>query len=187
MRCPICSDATLALVQLAPQLPAYACPHCAGVWIASSDYWAWLELPADAAPAGIGSALEAVAEPEGARRCAGCGHIQLRYPIARDLPFRLDQCGHCNSFWLDRHEWSVLHERGLHRRLHQITNGPGQRRLREEERRATWEQIYAARLGTEDYSEIQRVRAWLTGHPRQAMLLAYLSSPDPYNPDRFAN
>lgn len=182
MRCPICRDTTLARAELAPQLPAHTCPRCAGVWIASSDYWAWLEQPDDGRAPRYELPTDIGAEPAGARRCAGCGHIQLSYPIARGLPFRLDQCGHCNSFWLDRGEWATLRERDLHRRLHQITNEPWQRRLRQEERRAAWEQIYTERFGTDDYAEIQRVRAWLLAHPQQAMLLAYLASPDPYNP-----
>ena len=69
-----------------------------------------------------------------------------------------------------------------HRLLHKITNQPWQRQLRAEERQATWEAIYWARFGADDYAEIQRVRAWLTAHPQQAMLLAFLTSSDPFNP-----
>ncbi len=182
MRCPICPDSTLATIVLEPQLPAQSCLRCGGVWIASSDYWAWLEQPEAHGSAPSDLSASADDEPAGARRCAGCGHIMLRYPIARDLPFQLDQCGHCNSFWLDRHEWASLGERGLQRRLHSITNAPWQRRLRQEAQRETWAQIYGERFGPADYAEIQRVRAWLADHPQRSMLLAYLTSPDPYHP-----
>jgi len=59
---------------------------------------------------------------------------------------------------------------------------PWQRRLCAEERRVTWEAIYTARFGAEDYAEIRRIRGWLSEHPQQAMLLAFLASPDPYQP-----
>jgi Zn-finger nucleic acid-binding protein len=182
MRCPICPASLLANTQLAPQLSAHACLQCGGLWIASTDYWAWIEQPEDEADHMPEPIAEPIAEPPGARRCAGCGHIQLRYPIAADLPFQLDQCGHCNSFWLDRHEWNILRERGLHRQLHKITNLPWQRRLRQEAQRNTWHTIYTARFGPADYAEIQRVRAWLEDHSQRDMLLAYLISPDPYQP-----
>jgi Zn-finger nucleic acid-binding protein len=180
MHCPVCGSMTLAPTQLEPRLQAMACPQCGGVWIASSGYWAWLEQPAEETEKANPATPDVVMETPTARRCAGCGHIQLRYPIALDLPFHLDQCGNCNSFWLDRHEWAILRERGLHRQLHKITNTPWQRRLRQEQRHATWRQIYTTRFGAEDYAEIQRIRVWLYSHPEQAMLLAYLTSPDPY-------
>lgn len=182
MHCPTCPDSSLAQIALEPQLPAYTCLRCGGLWIPSSDYWAWIAQPVEESASAPTAAPDASDEPDGARRCAGCGHIMLRYPIARDLPFQLDQCGHCNSFWLDRHEWAMLRERGLHRQLHHITNAPWQRRLRQEAQRATWAQIYTERFGPTDYAEIQRVRAWLGAHPQRAMLLTYLTSPDPYHP-----
>jgi Zn-finger nucleic acid-binding protein len=126
-------------------------------------------------------ALPAV-EPAKARCCSGCGHIALSYPLGHALPFRIERCGHCNSFWLDQGEWAALRQHGLHRQLHTLTNEPWQRQLRQAERRATWEAIYTARFGAEDYAEIQRVRAWLDAHPQRAMLLAFFTSPDPYQP-----
>ncbi len=153
MRCPICPNSTLALIALEAQLPGHTCLRCGGVWVASSDYWAWLERPTEDSPAETEPGTQPTGKAPGARRCAGCGHIMLRYPVARDLPFQLDQCGHCNSFWLDCGEWALLRERGLHRRLHQITNAPWQRQLRQESQRAAWEQIYTERFGTEDYAE----------------------------------
>jgi Zn-finger nucleic acid-binding protein len=182
MNCPTCATA-LQPTAIEPQLPAHVCPDCRGLWIASTDYWAWLELPSTSAEGSDEKTpVQPAVEAAKARRCPGCGHIALSYPLGRGLPFRLDRCGHCNSFWLDRDEWAALRQRGLHRRLHTITNEPWQRQLRAEERRATWEAIYTARFGADDYAEIQRVRAWLTEHPQQAMLLAFLTSPDPYQP-----
>lgn len=180
MNCPLCA-LPLHRIILEPHLPAHTCLQCNGVWIASSDYWAWLEQPAVSYDPTRAEAPTPARDPARAKRCPGCGHIVLSYPVNRALPFRIDQCGHCNSFWLDRGEWDVLRQQQLHRLLHKITNEPWQRQLRAEERRATWEAIYTARFGADDYAEIQRIRAWLTAHPQRAMLLAFLTSPDPYN------
>lgn len=179
MNCPLCITA-LHPFALEPGLPAQACRQCAGLWIASSDYWAWLEQPAAQGDAEMFDIPMPAGDLARAKRCPGCGHIALSYPVKRALPFRIDQCGYCNSFWLDRDEWDVLHQQNLHRLLHKITNEPWQRQLRAEERRATWEAIYTARFGAKDYAEIQRIRAWLSQHPHQAMLLAFLARPDPY-------
>jgi hypothetical protein len=41
---------------------------------------------------------------------------------------------------------------------------------------------HTARFGAEGYTEIRRIRSWLTAQPQQAMPLAFLSSPNPFNP-----
>lgn len=181
MNCPLCK-LPLRATALETHLPAHACPQCDGVWIASSDYWAWVEQPAPAPAPAAAEAPAPAGDPAQAKRCPGCGHIALSYPVSRALPFRIDQCGNCNSFWLDRGEWAALRQQRLHRLLHRITDGPWQRQLRAEERRAALEAIYTARFGADDYAELQRIRAWLDAHPQRSTLLAFLTSPDPFDP-----
>jgi Zn-finger nucleic acid-binding protein len=181
MKCPVCTTTTLEPTQLEPTLLGQACRQCGGTWIASNQYWAWLdeqrlappELPAPGEP-------PAVDDVSRAKRCPGCGYLQLGYRIELDLPFQLDQCGHCNSFWLDRNEWAALRHRQLHGKLHRVSGEPWQRALRQEEHRRFMRSFYTAKLGAADYAEAQRVRAWLDQHPERAMLLAYLSNEDPY-------
>ena len=180
MQCAICQTATLTPVQLDPTLPAQTCASCGGTWIASTAYWSWLEQRRGAAPEPPPAEPLDVADVARAKRCPGCGYLLLSYPIAVGIPLHLDQCGHCNSFWLDRDEWAALRAAGLHDKLHKIAGEPWQRELRQERHRRAMRAIYAERFGADDYAEVQRVKAWLDAHPARSMLLAYLADADPY-------
>jgi Zn-finger nucleic acid-binding protein len=182
MACAECRTVELQQIALEPGLPAYACPACEGIWIASTHYWEWLdkhgptlpEKPACAAPP------LPVVETRRAKICPGCGHILIKYRVGHDITFSLDQCGHCNSFWFDKNEWQVLKSRNLHDEVHKMFTAPWQRRIREEESRRTWQQIYTERFGEQDYADIRRIKAWIDQHPERQSLLAYLVSENPY-------
>ncbi|MFL5806535.1 MAG: hypothetical protein ACJ8CR_33010 [Roseiflexaceae bacterium] len=177
----MCRSHPLSPTQLDPTLPAQSCAACGGVWISSTNYWAWLDQRPDApAISNTADDAQAVAGDAQAKRCPGCGYLQLRYRIALDLPFVLDQCGHCNSFWLDQGEWATLRQRGLHNQLHKVTTDAWQRKLRQETSRRAWQAIYTEKFGADDYAEIRRIKAWLSQHPARQMLLAYLAHDDPY-------
>jgi Zn-finger nucleic acid-binding protein len=181
MECPVCHTASLTRTQLEPQLPAYSCAGCDGIWIGSTDYWAWLDhrrlAGEESAAAGT---PPSASDAAGAKRCPHCGYLLLGYRIRADIAFRLDQCGHCNSFWLDRNEWPALRALGLHDRLHKVAGEPWQRELRREEHQRAMQAIYAEKFGATDYAELRRVKAWLDTHPARHMLLAYLANEDPY-------
>jgi Zn-finger nucleic acid-binding protein len=183
MNCPLCLAPTLIPHTVEPDLPAQHCTRCGGLFLASTAYWAWLErhgplLPERPAP----EQPVNTAEPASAKRCPACGYLLLRYAIGHALAFGLDQCGHCNSFWLDRDEWALLRERNLHDKLHKITTAPWQRQLRQEASRAALAAIYTEAFGATDYAELRRVRAWLDSHPQRQRMRAYLIDRDPYAP-----
>ncbi|MFO7167611.1 MAG: zf-TFIIB domain-containing protein [Chloroflexota bacterium] len=117
-----------------------------------------------------------------AKLCPHCGHLQLRYRVALDLDVVLDQCGHCNSFWLDRGEWAVLRQHGLHTQLHKITGAAWQRALRRAASERAWEAIYTAKFGAENYAEARRVLLEPCAHPARQMLPAYLARDDRPDP-----
>jgi hypothetical protein len=78
-------------------LSAQTCANCYGLWIASTDYWAWLDqLPGGGAVAGLPEDAPEMVDVPKAKRCPGCSYLQLGYRITLDLDFALDQCGHCN-------------------------------------------------------------------------------------------
>lgn len=43
MQCLICSPFSLQQVMLEEHLVAYQCHKCAGIFISSTNYWAWLD------------------------------------------------------------------------------------------------------------------------------------------------
>jgi Zn-finger nucleic acid-binding protein len=183
LSCPVCKTVELQLRLLEPDLPAYQCDTCGGMMIISTHYWNWLEQQAQETPtpSSPSSADEPpVTDSEHAKKCPLDGHILIRYDIAIDITFSIEQCGQCNSFWLDKHEWDVLKSRSLHTRLHKVSTPTWQRRLREKRSQQFWQATYQREFG-DDYAEIRRVRAWLRQHPKHEQLLAYLTKEDPYS------
>jgi Zn-finger nucleic acid-binding protein len=179
MNCPTCRTVVLHPIQLEPTLGGRSCAQCHGISISSADYWAWLaSQPALPGQVAIVEETLEVADVARAKLCPHCGHLQLSYRIALDLGFRLDQCGHCNSFWFDGGEWNALRLRGLHAQCHRVTGEAWQRRLRDEASRRAWDAIYVEKFGAPDYAEAQRVRSWLQQHPARQMLLAFLCRDD---------
>lgn len=182
MQCPSCETIELHSIYLEDSLPAHTCGNCGGIWVASTHYWTWLEQGATS----LSEQLEGDTSPvpttdmQRAGICPWCGHLLLKYKVTHDIPFTLDQCGHCNSFWFDKHEWDVLKNHNLHIMVHKVSTVPWQRRIRAAESQRNWQAFYHQKFGAADYDEIQRVRTWLQQHPERDRLIAYLISEDPY-------
>jgi Zn-finger nucleic acid-binding protein len=182
MKCPVCETTEMLSTYLEKTLPAHTCPTCGGIWVASTHYWTWLEEHSALLPKEPDNAVSPspTTDMKRAGICPWCGHLLLKYKVAHDIPFTLDQCGHCNSFWFDKHEWEALKSRNLHNAVHKVFTDPWQRRLREEESQHHWQAFYLQKFGTADYAEIQRIRAWLQQHPERDRLIAYLINENPY-------
>jgi Zn-finger nucleic acid-binding protein len=164
-----------------PGLAGHACPTCEGIFLRSTDYWAWRDqqagdLPDQPDPTPV--ALDR--ETSRAKQCPYCQHLLLPYRIAVDLVFTIDHCDACNSMWFDRGEWQTMQRRNLHDNLHQMFAAPWQRRLRQVQHRQAMAAIYTEKFGEDGYAEARRVKAWLDAHPHAAALRAYLNAPDPY-------
>jgi|GEM_PF-150239 len=180
--CPVCKIGSLQRISLEPALEAYRCVDCGGLWIASLHYWQWLETLHFPLPE-ITSAEVAlpVAEHTQAKQCPWDGHIILRHEIGNDVPFYLEQCGWCNSFWLDRNKWEVLRSRNLHVRLHKISTDAWQRQIRYARRKRSWQATYTQKFGAEEYARLQELKRWLDQHPDRRHVLTYLAREDPYD------
>jgi Zn-finger nucleic acid-binding protein len=183
MKCPVCASHSLRKHQLEGNLPAYQCHKCEGIWISASKYWKWLQergetdeepvLPIMPLP------IEEVAQ---VKICPECGHILRRYQVWPNEKFYLDRCGTCESVWFDKNEWAFLRSRGEHTRVRAFFTKAWQKEIREEEAREWMRGVYFERFGEEDYARIREIREWLWQHPKQAVLIAYLTDRDPYKP-----
>lgn len=180
MECPVCKGVVLRHVKLEKNLPAAHCPQCGGHWIGAEEYHAWLATLGEAAREASADAPEAVDTPR-ALVCPQCDHLMLKYRVGRDIAFRLDQCGQCGGFWFDRNEWEALKARNLHDDIHRVVTAQWQRAARMEASQQRWQRHYASLFGTEDYTEIRRVKTWLSSHDQRAALLAYLNDENPYS------
>lgn len=181
MQCPICDPLSLQQVTLEEHLVAHQCLKCAGIFISSTNYWAWLEKhDASQAQQNDMRPIDIDAEVPRPKQCPACRHLIFPYKIASDIAFTIDHCKNCNSFWLSQEKWLALRRRNFHDDLHHIVAEPWQRHLREEEHQIKMQALYTEKFGAEDYAEIRRVKTWLDSHPRRSMLYAYLNAEDPY-------
>lgn len=183
LRCAVCKTTEMIFFSLEPDLPAYQCETCGSVWIASTHYWEWLDQHKTMLPEApeLDASLAQAIEDNHAHQCPWDHHILIRYDIGNGVDFSLEQCGHCNSFWLDHHKWKVLKSRNLHLKLHKIRSHQWQHQIWKEKSRMLWQEIYLKKFGEADYAEVQRIKIWLDQHPQRQQLLDYLAREDPYD------
>ncbi|MFN8455635.1 MAG: zf-TFIIB domain-containing protein [Anaerolineae bacterium] len=179
-KCPVCK-VELNQMTLEADLPAYGCSQCQGLWLSANEYLAWLQVqPAQSAETIAPDMPLPSFDTTKAILCPDCGHILRRYKIWPEIEFHLDRCGNCNGIWFDQNEWQVLKARHLHHQVNLFFTEAWQQKLRTAETRQRFEKMYLDRFGADDYTEIKRIRAWLSAHPHRPGLMAYLADDDPY-------
>lgn len=175
MKCPGCKYGNLIQQNLLNQPKAYVCRECHGKWIQSTDYRIWLKkLPQQVAIDSMESVM-AIVDSSGPKICPTCQRIMLRYRIGKGMSFRLDQCGHCGNFWLDAGKWEALELQNLQTQLHAIVSPSWQWKMRQSQHQDFVEEVYADRLQA-DHKTVQQFQKWLSHHPQQSTILAYLNS-----------
>ncbi len=181
MKCPVCKQELLQRTTLESNLPAYQCAGCAGIWLQSNDYLAWLKAQGTAQPSKAAGEIPVPTwDLPTLKLCPDCKRIMLRFKILPNVDFYLDRCSHCNGVWFDKNEWEVLVARNLHDKVNQFFTEPWQLHVREEEAHSALDKFYSQKFGAADYAKLQEIRGWLQTHPLRAMFLAYLQADDPY-------
>jgi Zn-finger nucleic acid-binding protein len=183
MNCPVCKTATLNAVVLPTGeaeggLTARRCSTCGGHWVEGEVYFNWVEKRrsgGEAKAAGTAAPQGATQDSTKAKLCPTCGRMLTRAKVGNGLAFHLDRCRTCAGFWFDPGEWDALLAAGLHGQAHQVFSDAWQFEVQREERRVQHERSMIARLGQADWDEIQRVKAWIEGHPRRVELFAVLT------------
>lgn len=181
MKCPVDKTDTLSQITLVDGLPAMQCSTCNGVWVDSNAYLAWWKGKGEDAPRQkITANIDPAWDVDELKLCPSSGHIMGRYKILANTDFYLDRCGHCNGIWFDKSEWDALVEIGLHDNVNEFFTRPWQDDIHSTEARNHMDKLYLEKFGAEDYERVKQTREWLTNHPKQGMLLAYLQANDPY-------
>src|SRR6476469_8534091 len=175
--CPVCKTTVLAAGTLDDGLVAHPCPQCRGEWIASKDYWKWLETRnvAPPEPPEVANPVDLpVKQDEKPKLCPDCGRFMRRHKVGHGVAFVVDRCGTCGGFWLDANEWEVLKSRHIHERLHFIASDAWQAEVARQEREKGHERIVREKLGAQDMEKIKAIKTWIESHPRKAELYAVL-------------
>jgi Zn-finger nucleic acid-binding protein len=183
MKCPTCKTVELAATELEPGLRAVNCGGCAGTFIPFDRYLGWQEATGSELWAGFSDALRAIRGSAGASvaaenaapcLCPACGRFMSRYRVSVDLPFYLDRCGGCASFWLSKGEWDILKLRAVHNRIHMVPSDTWQQHIRQADGRRQQEQRYKMVLGDDAYSTAREFKQWMSKHPKHQVVFAYL-------------
>ena len=176
MKCPACQTGTLNLEMIGEELRSRKCSQCDGRWIASSDYWKWLERRGDRLPEreGGGEALS-VEDSVNPKICPDCGHIMFKYSVGHGVDFKLDHCDACNGVWFDRNEWEVLESRNLHDEVNLIFTAPWQSEVLSEERARAFEKLHRGKFGA-DYEKLAELKSWIDAHENRSAILAFLAN-----------
>ncbi len=177
LNCPVCKTAVLASGTIDGDLAAHPCPQCQGQWIASKDYWKWLEtrtVSSPEPPPAEHPRNVVVKQGETPKFCPDCGRFMRRLKVGHGIQFVVDRCATCGGFWLDANEWENLKSRHIHERLHFIASDAWQAEVARQEREQGHERIVREKIGVEDLEKIKAIKAWIEGHPRKAELYAVL-------------
>jgi Zn-finger nucleic acid-binding protein len=180
MNRPVCKKDRLRPKTLENNLPAYQCTACGEVWLSSEKYYHWLrDQPETPEIKGVPEPMP-VAESEHARISPESNGILRRYKVWPNQDFYIDRDERTQSIWLDKGEWEYLVARNLHDDIHLFFMPQWQEKLRDEESRQRFEEIYRKRYGDADYERIKEIREWIYAHPQSNTLLAFLLDKDPY-------
>jgi Zn-finger nucleic acid-binding protein len=175
MNCLACKTISLVPHDLETNLTSFECPACGGRWIEAFQYWNWLHQLGNNLPEHPAQETELpVADSKEAKICPECGRILSRCRVGHDLHFVVERCVGCGGIWFDRNEWENLKSRNLHDDVHFIFSAAWQAKVRKEELETKLDELLRAKVGKQDFAEIQRIREWLRAHPFGRQLYAYL-------------
>lgn len=178
--CPICDEKGGKLLQatkLEERLVGYHCKGCGGYWICSRDYHGWLESKGEILEEKDGYDMDLRSEDTlKAKLCPECSRIMNKYKVGHGLPFKIDLCGNCNGFWLDKNEWEILKSRNLHDEINKIFTCNWQKDVRDEESRERLQQMLKERLGRESLEKTEAFKQWLNDQNEKSIILSYLKN-----------
>ena len=179
MKCPCCPEHNLVPAFIDNLLRSHHCPHCQGHWLLIEDYVSWLERnKSDLSQDEADYQLE---DSKIALFCPASGVLMQKYRINNDSDHKLDYSPQVGGVWLDRGEWEYLKSRGIACSLNKIFTTHWQRQLRENDAKATFEDLYRKKFGNEDYEKVKALRQWLYSKDNKAELRAYLLAENPYS------
>ena len=177
MYCPTCKEKLLKPTKIEQGLPAMGCSHCGGALLSLLHYRDWRERGhfKDMERANPYTKI-VVDDSTKALTCPICSRLMTKYKITSDKTNRLDLCANCDEAWLDGGEWTLLKALELTNQLPAVFTDAWQFKLRTDAHKLEHRQRYLALLGEADLLEAERIRDWLSTHPKRADILTIINS-----------
>ena len=179
MKCQQCKNSTLESKELEPGLLVGHCTRCEGDFLSLFYYRHWASSQeADESSPGDDSACQTI-EPEDtatALTCPKCSRLMMKYRLGLEQSNKVDFCAHCDEVWLDKGEWQLLKDLGLHMRLPSVVSEHWQTELNKQYQAQMTRSRYEKILGVDDFAKVSAFKQWLNTHPEQAQIRLYLLS-----------
>lgn len=179
MKCPSCKLTTLVPSFIDGLFRSHTCDSCKGNWLLIEDYVTWVER--NKSELKQHDAEYELEDSKLALICPVTGSIMLKFRINNDSKHKLDYSPRVGGVWLDSGEWEYLKDRGIACSLNRIFTDQWQKQLRDNDTKATFEQLYIKKFGEADYDKIKELRGWLNSKENKAELRAYLLADNPYS------
>ncbi|MGD1902213.1 MAG: zf-TFIIB domain-containing protein [Geitlerinemataceae cyanobacterium] len=163
-------------------LRVYRCPSTEGVWVDRADYATWQESLNAAEPPKMTEivrrleASDASPAPEDGRAalCPVTGRLLIRARVDTPTPFYVERAPEEGGFWLDRGEWEILTQLGLHVRLDVLFSSEWQAKLRDCQQVERQKQATTDKLGKDLAQQVFELADALRAHPNGDFGVAYL-------------
>lgn len=182
MKCLVCSTENLEEIEITDGLKVQHCNKCGGNWMNFSDYFHWhnknkIDFDTNETCCDNYSPVE---DSSTAKLCPNCEQYLRPYRVSSELNFSLEHCNCCNGIWFDKNEWENIKKNKLHHQIHYFFTDSWQTKVRYDERKKFFENLYIKRFGKEDYEKLKGFKAWIDESPNKSALLAYIMNNDPY-------
>jgi Zn-finger nucleic acid-binding protein len=183
MNCPKCENGSLVPSYLELFFCVHTCDSCGGNWLLIEDYVNWKEQYSEHHWVDV-NVSEDIDDSVKALLCPLSGLIMRKLKITKDSTHRLDYSAAVGGVWLDNGEWDMLKKAGLAGSLNTILTEHWQQIIRSQRSEDTFDMLYLAKFGEQDYEKIKSLRTWLINHPKKADIRSFLLAVDPYSARR---
>jgi Zn-finger nucleic acid-binding protein len=180
MKCLACKTNELEDLNLNEELKVNHCSQCGGNWMPFAEYYDWHTNNKNEVENISEENYISVTDSVTPKLCPDCGVLLRTYKVSSKLGFRIENCGSCNGIWFDKNEWETIKSHNLHHKIHNFFTDSWQKRIREDERKDFFHNLYINKLGEADYEKLKSVKKWIDENQNKSTIIAYLINKDPY-------
>lgn len=174
MQCPSCKKNVLVPAKFAEGLPSFTCPSCKGHLIEILSYRLWSERASSAERDSVNLEATESTDSKHALICPQCQKVMTKFSVSGSASNKIDLCGSCGRFWIDRGEWALVKSLNLDTNLTKIFNEPWQKTIRRDQVSSAKSHRLRDMLSDEEYQRLVDLREWINQHPAKAAILDFL-------------
>lgn len=184
MNCTSCNEGVLIAGLIEGQFRAHQCATCHGHWILIEDFVTWKEENPKHQFSDDVSLAHNLNGTKKALLCPQTGTIMRKFRISGSNEHRIDYSSNVGGLWLEQGEWELLKSENIANSLNSIVTKNWQKKIREQNSKENFDNIYNNKFGQETYQKVKEFRDWLETQEHKSDLRAYLFAEDPYSAEK---